>query len=130
MKKLTLVLFLITGLFISHNSYAQISIPKPTVDFSGLLLDFDPHCLNGALVVVATPSPIVLLMPYVPITPIVPVFKLWGPIIYSSTAGNFLPGGVCLVQETGGVVSVPVLGTLIQIGTTAFPTPWYIPNFF
>jgi hypothetical protein len=110
---------------------AQTTVPHPFVDFSGIFLVFLPVCLNGALVVVATPIPILLLFPYVPITPIVPVFKLWGPIPGAATIGNFLPGGVCFVPVPGlfgtVVIPVPTFGTLVQIGTSLVPQP-FIPQ--
>ncbi len=118
----------ISLLSFSSNSLAQITVPKPFVDFSGIFVDFEPICINGALVVVVTPIPLLLLYPYVPISPIVPVFKLWGPIPGATTEGAFLPGGVCLLPSPTGPIPIPVFGTLIQIGTTAGPTP-FVPIF-
>jgi hypothetical protein len=131
MKNLKIISILLIIILIAacrpHTASAQVTLPHPFVDFSGLLSDFDPSCLNGALTVVLAPEPLILLMPYVPITPIVPVMKLWGPVTDASTLGNYLIGGVCLTSTTLGIVEVPVTGTLVQIGTTAAPTPWFVP---
>jgi hypothetical protein len=126
-KALSLFIFIFAFSLSAPKTSAQIGIPHPFVDFSAIFVSFDPYCINGALVTILAPTPLVLLMPYVPITPITPVFKFWGPVPGASTLGNFLPGGVCVTKASGGIVSVPVIGTLVQIGTSAVPTPWFVP---
>lgn len=128
--KIIIVLLVVVSISIAAPmTLAQITLPHPFIDFSGIFIAFLPICVNGALVTVATPVPLVLLFPYVPITPIVPVFKLWGPIPGATTIGNFLPGGICFIPIPGPFGKVilfplPVLGTLVQIGTTLVPTPY------
>ena len=131
-KKIILVAFILISLALpAQSALGQLTVPHPFVDFSGIFGAFAPVCLNGALVLVITPVPLVLLFPYVPITPLVPVFKLWGPIPGATTVGNFAPGGLCLVPIPGPfgtviIIPVPVIGTLVQIGTSLVPTP-YVP---
>ncbi len=130
-SKAASVLILILLLSGFQSVSADVSIPHPFIDFSGIFADFDPECINGALVVVIVSMepfvPLLLLLPYEPISPIQPVFKSWGPILGASTLGNFQEGGACVVAVTGGTITIPVEGTIIQIGTSAEPTPWYSP---
>ena len=105
---------------------AQLRCPLfPICTFTGKFLTFKPECTNGDLIEVRTPIPITLLAPFIPITPIVPVIKLWGPITDATAVGGFVFGGVC---EHGSEPPTPVFGILIQIGTSAIPTPWYFPE--
>jgi hypothetical protein len=109
-------------------AHAQVTwIPHPFLDFAAKFVAAQPKCTNGLLVEVLAPGPLVLLLPFVPITPLVPIFKLWGPVPDAMSTGNFLPGGVCLTVKSGGTVAVPVMGMLVQIGTGAAPAPWYVP---
>lgn len=134
-KKIKIIFCLVLILFIAAAvpfAMAQLSFPHPFLDFSGIFVAFLPVCINGALVTVLVPVPIVVLFPYVPITPLVPVFKLWGPIPGAATAGSFLPGGLCLIPIPNPFglklfFPLPVLGTLVQIGTTLVPMPTYVP---
>ena len=124
--------FIYLILFVSGpTAFAQIGIPHPYVDFSGTFIGIQPVCLNGMLVEVVTPVPLLLLLPYAPVGPIEPIFKLWGPIPGAATIGNFLPGGVCLLPTFGlfgmVVVPIPVMGMLVQIGTTLVPAPYFVP---
>jgi hypothetical protein len=127
-KKLFITLIVIGSVLIpARKSFAQLTPPHPFVDFSGLFVAAEPICLNGILIEIITPIPFVLTLPYVPITPIFPVWKTGLPIPDASTLGSFLPGGVCLIPTLFGPFPLPTMGTLVQIGNTYVPTPWFVP---
>jgi hypothetical protein len=117
--------FFVLPVFNASAKLVMWKVP-PRADFSGKFVAYKPVCTNGALVVVTTPATLLLLLPYhpIPFWPVVPYFKLWGPIPGVNTAGNFVPGGVCLVPSPTGVTPVPVMGTIYQIGTSAEPDGW------
>ncbi len=122
----TLLIFVFGASKASAQIACPVLFPIPICGFAGIYGVFKPECYEGALVTVYVPFKITLLFPDVPVTPIVPVGKLWGPITGASTKGNFILGlGQCTNPVTN--VVTPVLGTLIQIGTSAVPTPWYQP---
>ncbi|HEY4512382.1 MAG TPA: hypothetical protein VJH63_01825 [Candidatus Paceibacterota bacterium] len=127
MKKLLIPLIIFLLFFGSFSStFAIVTWPTPidTSDYDGLFIAMLPICYNGAVVLVESGIVLPLLLPYVPVSPIVPVFKFAGPIPDSDTGGKFFWGGVCfLINPLHLTIPIPMLGTLIQIGTTLLPTP-------
>lgn len=119
-----LLLFLFFVLITPTLAIVTWPTPIDTSTDDGLFIVFLPICYNGAVVLVESGIVLPLLFPYVPVTPIEPVFKWAGPIPGSDTGGLFYWGGVCfLINPLHLLIPVPMLGTIIQIGTTELPTP-------
>ena len=114
---LTIGAFLIAALLIGFS----LKMTQPAraqfngqFNFGGRILDVE-YCCNGVAITVGPPSPGVYL--FDDTSTLYPYYNVFSP--GPNVVGSAIPGGVCEDIGLLECLPVPVLGTIVQVGTSS-----------
>jgi len=106
--KMLIIIALLLATILPNLASAQVCIPRPGLDFGGLIINVSP-CLNGAIFTLVSLPQFSGLYFFQVIPPISQLCKYWVPPHRGQwTLGKYSPGACCFVfTKTQTVVPPP-----------------------